>query len=133
MSIIFSYLLIIITIVNTYFLYFYEGFEPTKPESLGAFVTVGVLFIAMFFLVLYQGSNRRKVKKGFLRLSLFLTFVLFIASLFMRATEGFDMPYILWRWIQSLLYGVIFISIISESYRFYKKLQELALKQKKFL
>lgn len=133
MSIIISYLLLLITMINTYFLYFYEGFEPTKPQSLGAFITIGILLLTMFCLVIYQGSHKRGVKKGFLRISLLLMFGIFLASLYLRATEGFDMPYVVWRWIQTVLYGVIFLSILSHSYTFYRKLQELALKQKKFL
>lgn len=127
-----TYVILAITFINTYFLYFYEGFAPAKQQSLWAFATMAILALIGVFYVLYQGSTLRVVKKSCIRIALFLSIVLFVLSLYSRATEVFDGWYAIWRWAQTLLYGLIILTIIGTADKFYKKLQNLVKKQQNY-
>ena len=126
------YCVLFLAIVNTYFLYFYEGFAPEKTQSIWAFITIAILAIIGIFFLFYQISFMRSAKKTLLRLMLLLGVILFISSLYSRATELFDYPLILWRWLQTLLYGVIILLVIAHSYGFYNKLRAMVKKQENY-
>lgn len=128
------YLFLLITIVNTYFLYFYEGFAPAKDESVWAFVTIFMLALTGLMSLIYHISNKRGVKKTMLRLSLIVLFILFVASLITRAIESFDVYYyVLWRWSQTILYGILFISLLQVAHNFYEKLKKLVKNQENYI
>lgn len=129
-----SYILVLIGIINTYFLYFYEGFAPMKTQSIWAFVTIGLLTLTFLFLLSYHISHKRIIKKGMLRLSMLIVIALFLVSVYTRITEApTDIIYMVWRWSQTVFYGLLLLTILSVSYKFYIRLRELADKKNNYL
>ena len=121
---IFFYITIIITIINTYYLYFFEGYLAGMPGNKFAIITFLILLLIVFFFTLNNLSIKRSIKKNSLRISFSLTIILFISSLFQRAIELQD-TYFLWRWSQTILYLIIILLIISTSNKLYKLLEKL--------
>lgn len=120
-----TYLLLFITTVNTYFLYFKDGYLAGMPGNKFAIITIIILFIIFLFFYISNLSNKRSTKKNSLRVSFTLIVILFFFSLYSRAFESQDY-YFLWRWSQTILYGLIILFIVAVSDKLYLNLKKLS-------
>lgn len=128
MSKLLFYLLLIITIINTYFLYYTYGFVKHMEGTSNAILTVIVLIAIGIFTTLALFSTNRATKKNFFRLSIVISVILVIVSLYTRAYDVFN-DFTLWRWSQTILYSLILVSLIALANNLYKRLQELVLEK----
>lgn len=119
-----TYLILLILSINTYFIYFFEGYLAGMPGNKFAIITLVLIFLITVLFSISQLSIKRSVKKNSLRIIFLIGIGLFIASLYQRLFELQDY-YFLWRWSQTVLYGILIILIISNSNKLYSLLKRI--------
>ncbi len=111
----FAGIILLFLFVNTYLLY--QGTELLLQEIL----TYGSLIFVSLMYLTYVGSNRVLIKKDSLRFSMIVLLALFVISFIARVTEPANAGIEL-RWLQTVLYAVSFLMMLSVSRGLYDRL-----------
>jgi hypothetical protein len=123
-------------ILNTSFLYFgwevgvagyYTNFSGFLSEPILILFTLLLIFIFVSSSYIFSG---RGIKKNSLRISLFLSLILVLSSIFNRIIELFYLKFIIWSYLNTILYLVLFFIILLISLELYKILQNMLEKNK---
>lgn len=111
------YILVILTLFNTYYLYFGQGLGAVswtgayfKAIALGVISMLVVLLINMLVFISYL-SSRALYKKNFLRVSLIILGVMFAISLILRIIQVIQGNFCFACWVNTLLYLAMFLLV----------------------
>lgn len=123
-KIIFFYIFLILTIINTVLMYINTPIINIDAMAMFGLTLVALVLSALFTFIAAM-SNRRFTKKFMLRLQLILLIILVIASFRSRVIElifgNFDM-YLVWRVCATVLYFIVFLFTVGLSRDVFKQL-----------
>ncbi len=133
---IFTYLVLIVIVVNTYLMYGLNNVNLLEEVFVNnvvnlALIAIGLVVLTGLFLGISHMSKKRAVKKNFLRLTLLMSLVFFIVSLYARFTETLGSSGMLWRWSNTFLYLILFVMIFSTCHDLYLMLYRMHIKKRK--
>ena len=128
------YLILVILGFNTYLMYFYQIGDSalSRQVMIQAFMTLGSLLILFVLMIIFGISHKSGTKKSLMQFSLFVSLVLFVISLYARFSENWGSQLALWRWSNTMLYFMLFLSFILVSYELYNELSLEYSKMKEF-
>ncbi|MCH8520259.1 MAG: hypothetical protein LAT82_05900 [Nanoarchaeota archaeon] len=124
-KIVFFYIFLLITIVNTILMYVGALSVSNMQTALMFLITLSILLFNGLLMTIAASSSRRKVIKNSFRIQLVLIIALVIASIVLRVLESIagslDIMFI-WRLLATGLYFVLFLFTIGLSRDVFKVL-----------
>jgi Ca2+/Na+ antiporter len=112
-------LLDIILFINTYFLYFSNGFSLSYDGAINGVITLFFIFLVFLVALLGFNSSKRKRRKRAYQINFYILLVLLSLSIFARIRSG---VLAWWPLSNTILYFILFVMTIYFAYKLYKRL-----------